>query len=155
MTDNRASIGHNSAALPDFVRRYHLNSDNVSIGQFSIIGELFVRLYGKLETMGYQVPDSADGVRIRPDVSVGQTFPRWLESHYPDLANRFSLYDHDTGDNVVVRARQYDLDVLGAYIRFIDTYWLPKHGLRYFRERDPAAVKYIEALLSRLQQVAE
>lgn len=55
--------------LPGFVNRFNLNYGRVSRGYFSVVSELFIRLYGSLEMLGYEIPDQAkDGKDIRPDV---------------------------------------------------------------------------------------
>jgi len=65
---------------PIFVRRFNANWDRVDSGYFSVISELFIRVYGRLEQLGHLLPDkSPDGTELRPDVSVGKTFPQWLK----------------------------------------------------------------------------
>lgn len=52
-----------------------VNWDRVDKGYFSVINELFVRLYGRFHHVGYEIPNKAfDGREIRPDVSVGKCF---------------------------------------------------------------------------------
>src|ERR1035437_788410 len=60
--------GINRATTPNFVIRYNDNWDRVEKGHFSVISELFVRLYGRFAHYGYFIPDKAfDGKEIRPD----------------------------------------------------------------------------------------
>lgn len=143
------SGGLKSQSLPDFVRRYHLNSDRVSPGHFSVIGELFIRVYGRLEAVGYKLPDKGiDGRRMRPDNSVGRLFSPWLSRSYPEISDQFSYYPHQFPNDTEFQARQYKNIVWPYFIQFIDEVWIPDHAERYFSERDPEAVGYIPLMLA-------
>ena len=75
----------NRMEIPNFVLRFNDNWERIE-GYFSIIGELFIRLYGKLECIGYQIPNKAfNGKEIRPDVSVGRIFSDYLKKTTPTL----------------------------------------------------------------------
>lgn len=64
--------GINRIEKPDFIIRYMENFDHVSKGYFSVINQLYINLYARLEHAGYQIPNKAiDGKKMRPDVSVG------------------------------------------------------------------------------------
>lgn len=135
-----------------FAQRYHLNSDRVEQGYFSVIGELYVRLYAKLEHAGYVLPDrGAGGKELRPDVSVGKTFPPWLEANYPELAACWKAYSHRFQNGLEVDARQYENQALPAYIKFIETEWIPKRAAEYLRTRDPDALQFLPKLLPPLR----
>ena len=59
-----------------FIKRFNANWKNIDNGYFSVISELYVRLYGKFEMYGHIIPDKAfDGKEIRPDNSVGRLYP--------------------------------------------------------------------------------
>jgi hypothetical protein len=46
-----------------------------------------------------------------------------------------------------VEAWQYENSVLGVFIEFIETEWLPNRSFSYFRDRDRAALDYIPLTL--------
>lgn len=142
------AYGLRAPGVPAFVRRFNDNWDRVDSGYFSIISELFIRVYGKLEQIGYIIPDkSKRGKEIRPDVSVGKLFPKWLEARHPELKDAFKYYTHVFPDGFEVEARQYPNIVLPEFIEFVERAWIPKHAEGYFRERDPKALSYLPKLL--------
>ena len=133
---------------PAFVQRYHANSARVEAGHFSVINELFVRFYGKLEAVGYILKDRGLGGReIRPDVSVGRTFSDWLSANRPEKAADFKFYWHQLPDNNIVEARQYRNRVLPDFIEFVEEVWIPQRANAYLSERDPEAIPYLQLLL--------
>ncbi len=68
----KGSYGINRLETPNFIVRFNDNWDRTDKGYFSVISELFIRLYGRFEKIGYQIPNKAfTGKEIRPDVSVG------------------------------------------------------------------------------------
>ena len=146
----RKSGGYGTGRIPIFVKRFNENWDRVDTGYFSVISELYVRVYGKLEQVGYIIPDeAASGKEIRPDVSVGLTFPKWLESH-PDsmeYVGKRKKYKHLLPNGKEVEAWQYSNDVLPVFIQFIDEEWLPNRSFNYFRDRDRKALDYIPLAL--------
>lgn len=136
-----------SARTPAFIRRFNENWDRVDTGYFSVIGELVIRLHGRLESAGHLMKDRApDGKEIRPDVSVGKLFAGWLEENYPNASCEFSYYEHKTPEATCL-ARQYPHAVLPQFIEFVDTVWIPNHAERYLKSRDAAALPYLPNLL--------
>lgn len=83
---------------------------------------------------------------IRPDVSVGRLFPKWLEKHHPEHCDKFKKYRHSLPE-IDVEARQYLLSVLPSFIDFIETDWIPNHAYRYLEARDSKALSYLPKLL--------
>jgi hypothetical protein len=146
----RKSGSYGSGRLPAFVSRFNANWDRVEAGHFSVISELFVRVHGKLEQVGYRMPDkTAAGVELRPDVSVGQLFPKWL-AHHPDylsIMTRRKPYPHVLPDGKEVDAWQYPNDVLPLFIEYIESEWMPNRSFDYFRSRDQNALEYIPLAL--------
>jgi len=136
------------AGIPNFVRRFNDNWDRTSPGFFSVISELFIRLYGRLEHVGYVMPDiGAGGQEIRPDVSVGRLFSKWLkEKHQEHIAKR-KTYLHVFPDGTEVEAFQYQHDALPLFIEFVDGVWIPENSMRYFTDRDTKALSYLPKLL--------
>ncbi len=134
-----------------FVKRFNLNWRNVDTGYFSVISELYLRLYGKFEMLGYLIPDKAfDGKEMRPDTSVGKLFPKYLEEYYPSLNLDFERYDHHFPlSKLIVKARQYPNMYLPLFIGYLENHWIPMRAYNYFEERDPKALEYLPLLLSR------
>jgi len=133
--------------IPRFIRRYNENWDRVEDGHFSIISELAIRLWGRLEQIGHVMADvAADGAELRPDVSVGRLFSQWLKATHPEVCDNYGMYIHKTAQ-AEFEARQYPYDMLPLYIEFVDTVWVPKHSERYFKTRDPAALPHLPKLL--------
>lgn len=143
------AVGKARPSLPVFVRRFNDNWHRVDMGYFSIISELFIRVYGRLEQMGHVLPDKGHGGKeIRPDVSVGKTFPKWLKKHHPLKEHLYKFYDHKLPNSVVIQARQYRNDVLPVFIEFIETEWIPNLAYPYFKSRDAIALDYLPKLLA-------
>ena len=132
---------------PAFIRRYNQNWDRCSLGHFSVINELVVRLWGRFEHLGHIMADVAnDGRELRPDISVGRGFSKWLSENHPTVADSYSFYPHWTpaGD---FEARQYPDAMLALFREYVDMVWIPQHAERYFNTRDPAALPHIAHLL--------
>jgi len=143
------SFSLGKASLPAFVRRFNANWHRVDMGYFSIISELFIRVYGRLEQMGHTLPDKGyQGKEIRPDVSVGLIFPKWLKKNHPLKQHLYKFYDHELPNKMIIQARQYRNDVLSIFIEFIETDWLPNHAHRYFKSRDAVALDYLPKLIA-------
>lgn len=133
---------------PAFVRRFNDNWDRTEKGYFSIISELYIRFAGRLEQVGHILADkSPDGTELRPDVSVGRTFPKWLKKEYPLKADHYKMYDHKLPDGSLVEARQYRNDMLEHFIEFIDAEWLPNCAPAYLESRDRKALSFLPKLL--------
>lgn len=142
------SFGINRLETPNFVVRFNDNWDRTDKGYFSVISELFVRLYGRFEQVGYQIPNKAfNGKEIRPDVSVGKLFANYLRKNHPELADEYKMYSHKFQSGLEVDARQYKNDLLPIFIKFIDDNWIMDNAQSYFKERDPLALDYLPKLL--------
>jgi prophage antirepressor-like protein len=132
----------------NFVLRYFKNFDKVKQGTFSVITELYVRLYGRLEHAGYVVPDKGlTGKEIRPDISVGKCFANYLRENYPSAPQEFESYIHTFESGVEVPARLYPIDLISIFIRYVDEVWIPKNAETYFKDRDRKALDYLPKLL--------
>ncbi len=146
--------GRYRGGTPAFIDRYNHNWDRVEIGYFSVMSELTIRLWGRLEKLGHTMADkAADGVELRPDVSVGRRFADWLKLKHPSIAANHKMYAHWTPAGEF-EARQYPNTLLPLYLEYVDTVWIPKHAQGYFNTRDPAALPYIAHLLPAPQQRA-
>lgn len=132
---------------PAFIRRANQNRDRLSAGHFSVIDEITVRLWGRFEHLGYILADTApDGKEIRPDISVGRGFSKWLKANHPTVSDNYILYPHWTPAKEV-EARQYPRAMLPLFLEFLEDEWIPKEAERYFNRRDPAALPHIGHLL--------
>ncbi|HVS93436.1 MAG TPA: Bro-N domain-containing protein [Mucilaginibacter sp.] len=143
------SYGADKVETPIFVRRFNDNWDRTERGYFSVISELFIRLYGRFEQVGYKIPNKAlDGKEIRPDNSVGILFSKYLQTQYPKMAEDFKMYSHKFPNGTTFDCRQYQNHVLPIFMEFIEEDWLPNHAARYFGERDKLALQYLPKLLA-------
>lgn len=143
------SFGIDRLETPNFIVRFNDNWDRTDKGYFSVISELFIRLYGRFEKVGYTIPNKAfTGKEIRPDVSVGKRFSKFLQENHPELQNKFKMYSHKFPDGNQVDARQYENNLLPIFIKFVDDIWIPECATAYFKTRDPVALDYMPKLLS-------
>ena len=143
------SYGINRLETPNFIVRFNDNWDRTDKGYFSVISELFIRLYGRFEKVGYQIPNKAfTGKEIRPDISVGKKFSTFLKQKHPEHANKFKMYIHKFPDGNEFEARQYENILLPIFIQFVDDVWIPECASAYFKDRDPVALNYMPKLLT-------
>lgn len=139
--------GRYGGGTPAFIRRYNANWNRVDDGHFSVLNELAVRLWGRFEQLGHILADkAADGTENRPDVSVGRLFSSWLKKEHSDVCEEYTYYEHWTPE-AEFPARQYPNAMLPLYLEFVDMVWIPEHGERYLKTRDPAALPYLPHLL--------
>jgi prophage antirepressor-like protein len=137
-------------ALPNFIERYKENYHKLDKNYFSVISEMFARLYMELEKVGYVIPDKGyKGQQLMPDISVGKTFAKYLKDYYPEHFITHKTYIHTFPDGKEVEANQYDIEVLPLFIKFINQEWIPKYAENYFKTRDPLALDYLPKLLTR------
>ena len=132
--------------VPAFIKRANENWDRVDQGYFSVINELAVIVWGRLERVGHIMADKApDGRQNRPDVSVGGRFANWLEKNHPTLCAKHRFYLHKTpeweGD-----ARQYPNSMLGLFREYVETVWWPDCFEDYFKTRDKTALTFAQKL---------
>jgi len=135
------------ANLPAFVRRFNDNWDRVDAGYFSVISELFIRIYGRFEQLGHPLAEKGpDGKEIRPDVSVGKTFSTWLKEFHPSEKDNHKPYKHLI-NGIEVPARQYPYAMWPLFSEFVDTVWMRDHAPNYLQTRDPIALEMLPKLL--------
>jgi BRO family, N-terminal domain len=137
-------------ALPHrFVRRFNDNWDRVERGYFSVISELYIRLYGRFEQQGHILAEtSSGGTEVRPDNSVGKYFVAWLKKHKPERVRDVRKYMHLFPNGYQFEANQYPNDLLPDFIRFVEEDWLPNQCERYLKPRDPAAIAYLPKVIA-------
>lgn len=134
---------------PAFIRRFNDNWDRVEQGYFSVISELAVRLYGRFEQLGHRLAERApDGKELRPDVSVGVRFAKWLTEFHPNEKANFKKYKHLFREiGLEVPARQYPNSLWPLYTEYVDTVWVRDHAHEYLESRDPIALELLPKLL--------
>lgn len=63
---------------------------------------------------------TAMGVKLRPEVRLGKTFPQWLKKNYPGLANRLRSYRNILPNNIEEAAQQFHSSVLPTFITSVN-----------------------------------
>lgn len=135
-------------ALPNFIERYKENYHKLPRDYFSVISEMYARLYMELEKVGYVIPDKGEhGKQMMPDISVGRGFANFLKRHKSEFYNTAKTYRHTFPDGREVDANMYHIDALPMFIRYINEDWIPNHATEYFKKRDPVALDYLPKLL--------
>ncbi|WP_224701555.1 BRO-N domain-containing protein [Devosia aquimaris] len=133
--------------VPAFIKRANENWSRVDQGYFSVINELAVIVWGRMEREGHIMADKApDGRQNRPDVSVGIRFAKWLDAYHPKLCGNYKMYQHKT-DEWEGEARQYPNSMLGLFREYVETVWWPECFEDYIKTRDPKALTYLQKLL--------
>ncbi|GAB3635140.1 hypothetical protein GCM10027422_07300 [Hymenobacter arcticus] len=144
----RGGYGTTKTPTHNFVLRYNANWNRTSPGYFSVISELFVRLYGKFEMVGYEIPTKAlTGKEIRPDVSVGKLFSTYLTKFHEEEAANYTKYPHLFPDGSEYLCRQYPNSLLPTFIDYVENEWIPKCAANYLKDKDPKALEYLPLLL--------
>ena len=134
--------------LPNFIERYKDNYHKLPRNYFSVISEMYARLYMELEKVGYSIPDkSENGTQMMPDISVGKGFSAFLKLHKSEFYNTAKTYRHTFPDGREVDANMYHIDALPMFIRYINEDWIPNRATEYFKARDPIALDYLPKLL--------
>lgn len=138
----------NRTAMPNFIERYKDNYHKLPRDYFSVISEMYIRLYMALERVGYSVPDRAEGGKqMMPDISVGLGFARFLKDNSSAFYKECRKYTHTFPDGKEVEANMYHIDALPSFVRYIHEVWIPNSALEYFKKRDPVALDYLPKLL--------
>ena len=146
--------GINRLETPNFVVRFNDNWDRTDKGYFSVVSELFIRLYGRFESVGYQIPNKAfNGKEIRPDVSVGILFSKYIKEHHPHYINDYKMYSHIFPSGLEFEAKQYKNELLPLFIKFVDDVWMASRAQAYFKPRDPIALDYLPKLLGADEEI--
>lgn len=139
--------GGYGAKVPAFIKRANQNWDRVEPGYFSVINELAVMVWGRMERVGHIMADNApNGRQNRPDGSVGKGFAKWLDDNHPTVNGNYKFYSHQTPE-VEIDARQYPNSMLPLFREYVDTVWWPTCFEKYIAPRDPKALPYLQKLL--------
>ena len=142
-------------ALPNFIERYKDNYHKLPNNYFSVISEMYARLYIALEKVGYAIPDrGVSGKQMMPDISVGKGFAKFLRDINSDFFNTHRTYRHTFPDGREVDANMYHIDALPMFIRYINERWMPENAEKYFKDKDPLALDYLPKILNQSNQNA-
>lgn len=134
--------------LPNFITRYKDNYHKLPNNHFSVISEMFARLYIELEKVGYVIPDKGlDGKQMMPDISVGRGFAKYLRDNKSEFFDTHRTYTHTFPDGREVEANMYHIDALPVFIKYINERWIPENAEQYFKKRDPLALDYLPKML--------
>lgn len=130
------------AALPFHLARYLANDNKIPGGYFSILQEASLGLIGPLHNLGFEIPQG-----WVPDISLGRMFCAWLRQTRGVDTDLLPTYAHDYQDGrKVVQAKLYPDDHLSAYRTWFRTVWLPEHGIKYFKKKDPNSLPFLDKL---------
>jgi prophage antirepressor-like protein len=139
--------GSYSGKVPAFIKRANDHWERIAPGYFSVINELAVIVWGRLERAGHIMADKApDGKQIRPDGSVGGRFAKWLDKNHPKVCKNYKEYEHKT-DEWEGPARQYPNSMLALFREYVETIWWPECFEDYIKTRDPKALQFLQKLL--------
>ncbi|MDR0325222.1 MAG: KilA-N domain-containing protein [Oscillospiraceae bacterium] len=128
--------------MPYHLRRYLDNAHKVQYGHFSVLNEIVLNLIGPMEQLGYTL----SGKQV-PDISLGKLFSSYLKSKGYDVKS-FPEYMHRYEDGREYPARAYPNELLPDIRKFFVEVWLKDHSIRYFTERDPEALPYLQQFLA-------
>ncbi|WP_428327598.1 BRO-N domain-containing protein [Mucilaginibacter sp.] len=136
------------SALSNFAERFRDNFHKVDSNYFSVITEMYIRLYSALEGVGYVIPDvGSHKKKMMPDISVGRGFADFLRFNAPEYINTCKTYTHSFPDGRAVEANMYPIDAIPIFIRYINEVWLPTKAQAYFKDRDDLALEFLPKLL--------
>lgn len=145
----RKTGGYGKQQIPDFIRRVIMNAGQVPHTHFSVINELFSTVYGAFEQAGHKLSERAvNGVRLRPDVSVGRCFSAWLVKNGYDPSDGRITYKHKFPEGYEVEAYAYPNKMLGLFRDYVYQEWLPNQAPRYLKGKDPEALDYLPKLIA-------
>ena len=134
--------GKAKPGLPYHIRRYVANASQVPATHFSILNEMIFGIIAPLETRGFTVPEN-----MMPDISEGKMFCKWLRDAKGIDTNSLPTYRHSFEDGRVVNPKLYPIDVLPDFRRHLNEAWIPMASRRYFGERAPEALPFLDAVI--------
>lgn len=130
-----------TANLPYHVARYIANRAAIPVTHFSMLNELLFGLIAPLEGAGYTIPEE-----MVPDISTGRMFCKWLRDEKGIDTDALPTYRHEYADGRVVMAKLYPNEVLADFRHHFHEVWLPTKAEKYFFDRDPKALSYLQAI---------
>lgn len=134
--------------LPNFITRYKDNYHKLDKKYFSVISEMFARMYMELEKVGYTIPDKGlTGTQMMPDISIGRGFSDYLQRVGSPHYGTHKFYKHSFPDGREVDAKQYPIEALPDFINYVNEIWMPENAKGYFKTRDPLALEFLPKIL--------
>ena len=130
------------ANLPYHLRRYMSNQHNIPPTHFSMLNEMTLSLIAPMEKEGYTMPNS-----MVIDASEGRMFCGWLRKEKNLEPKDFDKYPHRFEDGRVVQANLYQNNIYADFKKHLHEVWIPKQSAKYFAERDPKALPYLEKVV--------
>ena len=127
--------------LPYHIQRHMMNHHKIPLTHFSILQEMTFTLLAPMESYGYSLPE-----HMLPDISQGKMFSSFLRQKKINPST-FPTYIHEFPDGRRVEARLYPIEFLSEFRLFIANVWMPTRSTKYFKERDPAALPYLDKVL--------
>ncbi len=127
--------------LPPHIRRYLLNQGAVPVGHFTVLQEITFILTGPLEALGYELAE-----HFLPDGSLGKMFCAYLRDEHGYNTATLPKYTHKFEDGRKVSANAYPDDLLALFRKYALNVWLPGRAPKYFKDRDPAALPFLNLL---------
>jgi hypothetical protein len=128
--------------LPYHIRRHMMNLNEVPSGHFSVLQEMTFILIGPLDQHGYELPE-----KLVPDISMGRFLCKHLRDKLGIDTDNLPVYPHRYPDGRVVVAKLYPDHLLAEFRRIIREEWLPAKAMAYFKDRDPAALPYLDKVV--------
>ncbi len=134
--------GKTNPYMPVHVQRFLKNRAKIPYTHFSMLNEIYLNLFATLEENGVILPDS-----MMPDISTGRMFSEFLRREGIN-PSEFPTYEHEfvDKDHPLVQARLYPIELLPKFRRYFNDVWLPERAARYFRERFPKALPYLQLI---------
>lgn len=134
--------------MPNFIGRYKDNYHKIPRDHFSVISEMYVRLYMELEKVGYVIPDEGEhGQQMMSDISVGRGFAKFLKKNNSEFFDNHKIYKHSFPDGREAESYMYHIDALPMFIKYINEDWIPNKAEEYFKKRDPLALDFLPKLI--------
>lgn len=133
--------------LPYHIRRYLANRSAIPPTHFSILNELIFGLIAPMEQHGYSLPDT-----MVPDISEGQMFAKWLREEKGVDTDAMPKYPHRYEDGRLVYPKMYPISMMEDFRKHFYDVWIPSRAAKYFSERDPKALPYIDRLVLEYQE---
>ncbi len=128
--------------MPDHVKRFIKNRKKIPYDSFSMLNETYLNLHAPLEECGVVLPDN-----VMVDISTGLGFCKYLRKRGVDT-EALPTYDHEFVDRSrpIVQAKLYPIEYLPAYREYINNDWIPNRSRKYFEDRCPEAVPYLDRI---------
>lgn len=128
--------------MPLHVRRYLQNRAKVPHTHFSMLNEIYLNLLAPLEDCGILLPE-----KMTPDISTGRMFSDFLRRKGINPKD-FPYYEHEylDGRRPTIEARLYPIEYLADFRRYFNEVWLPRQAERYFREKYPKALPFLDRI---------